>query len=183
MVHWGDTHKSEVKPMNALISFVLLLVSWFGLAGSVLANLEAKDLQPLVASQWQGTLTYLDYSANKKVSILSNLTVTQSTEDKQSWIFSYQYPEEPKANEIEIVKVSSDGKMIDKETIIEKTSLGDNTLKIVTEESGMDNDKRATLRHTYLLSATNFSIKKEVRYEGTQEFFERNEYRWQKQSI
>lgn len=44
----------------------------------------------------------------------------------------------------------------------------------------MDNDKRALFRYTYLLGAKSLSIKKEVRYEGASEFFERNEYSWKR---
>ena len=47
-----------------------------------------------------------------------------------------------------------------------------------TNKNALNNDKAAAFRYTYfLLSEKNFSIKKEVKYEGTQEFFERDEYR------
>ena len=61
-------------------------------------KIKSSDFKLLTAGQWKGKLTYQDYSSNKKVSILSNLTVTQSKEDKLSWIFEYEYPDEPKAN-------------------------------------------------------------------------------------
>ena len=59
---------------------------------------------------------------------------------------------------------------------MERINLPNKTLKIVTMNNGMDNDKQAVIRHTYLINKKSFSIKKEVKYEGTQEFFERNEY-------
>jgi len=115
-------------------------------------------------------LFYLDYGKNTKVSIPSNLTITQSKDNKSSWIFEYQYPDEPKANSKETITISKDGKIFDGETVIERTSLADKTLRIVTEKSGLDNDKKALYRFTYLLSKTSFSIKKEVQYEGTTDF-------------
>lgn len=121
---------------------------------------------------------YLDYRSNKKVSIPTNLTVTRSPEDKLSWVFEYQYPEEPKANSKDTVKISKDGKTIDGETVVERTKPNADTLRIVTEKSGSDNDKPATFRYTYLIGARSFSIKKEVRYESTGAFFERNQYSW-----
>lgn len=155
------------------LSFV---VSGFGQS----AKVKIKDLQILTGAQWTGTLSYLDYQTKKKVSIPSNLTVTQSKEDKLSWTFEYQYPDEPKANSTEAAAISKDGKMFDGEAVVERTNLADKTLRIVTEKSGPDNDKKALFRFTYLLSKTSFSIKKEVKYEGTTEFFVRNEYNWKR---
>ncbi len=99
---------------------------------------------------------------------------------EQARTFEYQYPDEPKANSTETVAIGKDGKMFDGEAVIERTNLTDKTLKIVTEKSGPDNDKKALFRFTYLLSKTSFSIKKEVKYEGTTEFFVRNEYNWKR---
>ncbi|MEP6705268.1 MAG: hypothetical protein ABJB34_10735, partial [Acidobacteriota bacterium] len=82
------------------------------------------------------------------------------------------------ANKKSIVKISKDGKTFDEETVVERINLPNKTLRIVTTNNGTDNDKPAVFRHTYLLSKQSFSIKKEVKYEGTNEFFERNEYSW-----
>lgn len=122
----------------------------------------------------------MDYRTNKKVSIPSNLSVRQSSEDKLSWAFEYQYPDEPKANNKDIVTISKDGRTIDGETVIERTNLSGNVLKIVTEKSGSDNDKKAMFRYTYLIGSKSFTIKKEVRYEGATEFLERNQYLWKR---
>ena len=141
-------------------------------------KIKSGDFKRLTNGQWKGKLTYQDYRSNKKVSILSNLTVTESSEDKLSWIFEYKYPDEPKANKKSIVKIRKDGKTLDDETVVERTKLPNETLKIVTTKNGMDNNKPAVFRYIYLINKKTFSIKKEVKYEGTQEFFERNEYSW-----
>jgi hypothetical protein len=159
-----------------LVWFVALFFSAFAQTPKV----KVKDLQNLTGAQWTGTLTYLDYRKNTRVSIPSNLTVTQSKDDKSSWIFEYQYPDEPKANSKETIAISKDGKTFDGKTVIERTRLADKTLKIVMEKSGSDNDKKALFRFTYLLGKTSFSIKKEVRYEETTDFFVRNEYSWKR---
>lgn len=166
--------------MNIFITILLVASSLFGLTFAQQPKADKKDLQRLTGAQWRGTLTYLDYRTNKKVSIPSNLTVTQSAEDKLSWVFEYQYPDEPKANSKDTVTISRDGKTIDGETVIERKNLAGNTTRIVTEKSGSDNDKSALFRFTYLLSARSFSIRKEVRYEGSTEFIERNQYSWQR---
>ena len=164
--------------MKIIICLLILASTAFGFVNLNRPKIKARDFKRLTNGQWKGKLTYQDYRSNKKVSILSNLTVTESSEDKSSWIFEYEYPDEPKANKKSIVKISKDGETINGETVVERTKLPNETLKIVTMNDGMDNDKPAVFRHTYLLNKKTFSIKKEVKYEGTDEFFERNEYSW-----
>lgn len=166
--------------MNVFAAALLIGACFLVLGFSKSPKVKAKDLQQLTGTQWTGTLTYLDYGKNKKVSIPANLIVTTSAADKLSWVFDYQYPDEPKANSKETVTLSRDGKIFDGETVVEKNKLDDGTIKIVTEKAGMDNDKKSQFRFTYLLSRTSFSIKKEVKYDGTNEFFERNQYSWKR---
>lgn len=165
--------------MNFLFSALLMAAQlFFAPAAPNAPKVTDKDLRPLTGAQWTGTLTYLDYRSNKKVSIPSSLTVTQSAEDARSWVFDYKYPDEPKADGKETVKVSEDGRAINDETVTERTELDGGALRIVTERKGRDNDREAAFRYTYLLGAKSFSIKKEVRYEGAGDFFERNQYSW-----
>lgn len=89
-----------------------------------------------------------------------------------------QYPKEPGANKKEDVKLSSDGKTFDGENVIERTKLADGILRVVTSIKGKDDDRDATFRHTYLIGKKSFSIRKDVRFDGETEFFERNTYRW-----
>jgi hypothetical protein len=160
---------------------MLLIVSSLFAGVSVKSpKIKGDDLKRLTGERWTGTLTYLDYGRNKKVSIPSNLVVIRSAENKRTWIFEFQYPNEPQANSKRTLTIGADGRTFGEETIVARTTLADKTLKIVTEKKGTDNDKQALFRFTYLLSATNFSIKKEVRYEGASDFFERNEYTWRR---
>lgn len=166
--------------MKTIACILLIASSIFGFVNLSPPKIKPNDLKILTGEKWTGELTYLDYGSNKKVSIASNLIVTQSTEDKLSWIFEYEYPKEPKANKKSTVRIGRDGKVFDDELITERVKLPNGTLKIVTENNGTDNDKNAVFRHTYLISRQSFSIKKEVKYEGSNEFFERNEYSWKR---
>jgi hypothetical protein len=62
--------------------------------------------------------------------------------------------------------------------VVERTVLPDKTVRLVTVKQDKDNDKPALLRYTYSIGPRSFSIKKEVSYADSSEFFERNEYRW-----
>jgi hypothetical protein len=63
--------------------------------------------------------------------------------------------------------------------VVERTKLAGSILRIVTEKSGPDDNKKSQFRLTYLIRANSFSIRKEVRFDGTAEFFERKQYAWQ----
>jgi len=136
------------------------------------------DLERLSGAQWKGTLTYLDYGSNRKVSIPSNVTVTRSAGDPRAWIFAYQYPEEPRADSRDTVALSADGRSLGEQSVVERTVLPDGTLRVVTRRAGTDDDRAATFCFTYLIGGSRASIRKEVMYEGAAEYFERNEYAW-----
>lgn len=157
----------------------ILIASVFVVSTSAqAAKISPDDLKTLEGAQWIGTLTYLDYSSNKKTSIKSNVTISRSAADSLAWNFEYQYPDEPKANSKDSVILSRDGKTFDGETVIERTKLPDGTLKFVTTKDGEDNGKKALYRFTYLAGKNALSVKKEARIEGTTEYFVRNEYVW-----
>jgi len=149
-----------------------------GASADPTAAVSEADLRRLSGAQWKGTLSYRDYQTDRRTTILSNLTVTRSAGDPRAWIFAYEYPEEPRANSRDTVAVSADGRSIGDETVIERRMLPDGTLRVVTRGTGKDNDRDATFRHTYLIGGSRASIRKEVMYEGTAEYFERNEYAW-----
>ncbi|MBV9959263.1 MAG: hypothetical protein JO360_12635 [Acidobacteria bacterium] len=157
---------------------MLTALFFVGVAAAQSASIKAGDLKQLEGAQWKGTLTYLDYGRNKKISIPSNLSVTRDAAGAASWTFDYQYPDEPQANDKERITLGEGGKTLNDETVVERTTLPNKTLRIVTQRRGMDNDKPALLRYIYLLSPTSFNLRKEVRPDGATEFFERNEYAW-----
>ncbi len=166
--------------MKALVLALVIVSLTFGSNSTKEARIKRDDVQILLGAQWTGTLTYLDYRSKKNVSISANLTVKPNGDDKWSWVFEYQYPDEPQANSSEIVRLSKDGRSLNDEVVSERTSLPDNTLRFVTQKKGEDNHRSASFRYTYLLNAKSFSIKKEVRYDDENQFFERNEYHWKR---
>ena len=164
------------------MNILFVALSAFSLFAALILPQSAKilpeDLRRLTGARWSGMLTYTDYTSNRRVSIPSTLIVTESAGDASSWVFEYGYPEEPKANGKQTVKLDDGGTRLDGETVVERTSLDGGLLRIVTEKRGTDNDKPALFRYTYIISASSFSVKKEVRIEGASEFFERNVYSW-----
>jgi len=157
------------------------LVSWLfsvSLYAQPAPHIEPADLQRLSGAPWKGSLTYLDYTSKKPVSIASTLVVTRADADGRSWRFDYQYPDEPKANSASSVTIAGDGSAIDGERVTERSVLADGIVRIVTEKSGQDDRRPAMFRFTYLIGDSSFSRRKEVKFEGTADYFERHTYSW-----
>ena len=166
--------------MKIFFAALLVASAFAGLAPAQTPRVQTEDLRRLEGAEWKGTLTYLDYRSRKKVSIPSNLTVTRSAGDETTWVFEYRYPKEPRADGKQAVTIGGGGTVIDGERVVERTPLEGGALRIVTEREGADNDVKALFRYTYLFGPSSFSVRKEVRPEGAAEFFERNEYSWQR---
>ncbi len=139
-------------------------------------SISTEDLGPLAGGIWTGTLTYVDYGSGKRTSIKCNLKV--SSAEAGTWVAEYIYPDEPKANSTSRIQVSNEGREFAGQRLVEKVRDKDGVLRFVTETEDTDNNKRALFRFTYVLSAKQFSIRKDVKVVGTAEFFERNTYSW-----
>ena len=133
------------------------------------------DLNILTGKKWTGKLTYLDYSSKELVSIPAEVTVL-NTEDSDAYIFINEYPDEPKANNTDTVRIEENGKKFGNETVTERISETEGILKIITSEDGMDNDKPANIRHTYIISRNGYTVIKDVRYADESNFINRNTY-------
>ena len=140
-------------------------------------KISVADFKP-VAGEWFGHLTYLDYSSGKPYTMPANVQITLLNKEHKL-LFASSYPDEPKANSTDTTIISADGAMIDEEVVKSVKKLNDNT-EIITEYKATDgnDNKPAIIRHTYTLSNKRFSIKKEVKFEGTTEWIKRNEYNY-----
>ena len=147
----------------------LLLAASTAASAADLPALRSTDLQMLTGQPGTGTLTYLDYRSKRPVSIRSTFIVSRPKGDEPVWIFDYRYPDEPKANSQETVTLGTDGTTLNGKHVVERTSVAGERLKVVTEERGMDNDRKAAIRYTYSIGATSFSIRKDVRYDDARE--------------
>lgn len=153
--------------------------------------IRSADLFLLTGPRWTGTLTYLDYSTNRKVSIPSTLQVTPVEGQTLSFNFDYQYPDEPHARSTSTLTITADGKEFAGARIVERRGgSASGPLILVMEKMGRDNDREALIRHTYQIEtgqipsgqsrSGRLSIRKEVRYTGSTQFLLRNEYVWQR---
>jgi len=154
---------------------LLAVITAISLSFFLNAHLSPKELAPLVG-EWKGTLTYIDYTSGKQVSIPAEISARQDEKNEHAFIVLYKYPEEPQENEYDTLTISSNGKMINDKKITSKTVKDDGNLVFVAEKQGEDNDKPATLRYTYTLGKKQFIIRKEIRFAGETNFSMRNEF-------
>lgn len=154
--------------------------------------MRAADLDRLTGPEWNGTLTYRDYTTDKKTSIGSTLTVVKVAGLAEvgndfadagvtpGWDFRIGYPREPKMNSSEVIRISPGGDRLGDEAVTQRQEMSDGTLRLVTEKRGTDNDNPALFRFVYTITDSVFTITKLVKPDGELDFFERNEYRWKR---
>ena len=137
-------------------------------------SIQVKDLSNSVG-YWEGKLTYMDYSTGKPFTMLANIKIGL-TADKKGYIMVYEYPKEPHANSKDTTVIT--GHFFGKDKIVEFKKGSDGGFVLVTEVDGNDgnDNKKAVLRHTYLLQSNTYSIIKEVKFEDTDKWIKRNEY-------
>jgi quinol monooxygenase YgiN len=141
---------------------------------------QVKDLAKSTGF-WEGNLTYLDYSSGKPYSMAATITLSL-TQDQKGFMMLYEYPKEPHANAKDTAYVK--GNLFGKEQIVAFNKEPNGDFQLITDVDGEDgNDhKKAVLRHTYLLKEQQFSIVKEVKFVGTDQWIKRNEYVFQRQA-
>jgi hypothetical protein len=137
-------------------------------------SVQVKDLSNSVGS-WEGKLTYLDYASGKPFTILANINIGL-TADTKGYVIGYEYPKEPHANSKDTTFIV--GNYFGKDKIVEFKKDLDGGYKMITEVGGNDgnDDKKAILRHTYILKSNTYSIIKDVKFGGTDKWIKRNEY-------
>src|SRR5579872_6023061 len=122
--------------MKNRIMFLILaavLCSFFGDERKI----SGDDFSPAFG-KWEGTLTYLDYTSGKPYSMPAVVTIAAT---KFQVIFSYEYPNEPKANGTDTLKISEGGSLFDNATVTSKRVVEKGKLELITERAGTDGNE------------------------------------------
>ena len=160
--------------------FLYLTLGWFGIISSYAqsAHITLTDIKHLLGD-WKGTLTYLDYTSNRPYTMPSEVNIRQIGKGKQ-FVFSNIYPDEPKANNADTLRILLGGHRMDKEVVKTRRKLLTGDIEIVTEYKDADGNAHepALIRHTYTFGKTTFVKRKEVQFVGKSEWIKRNEYNY-----
>ena len=154
-----------------------LIVAFFFILFCIYSNAQSFQIKDLATSvgNWEGKLTYLDYSSGKPYTMSANIKISL-TEDKTGYIMGYEYPKEPHANSIDTTFIVNN--LFGKDKIVEFNKAADGGFTLITEIEGEDgnDNKKAILRHTYSLKKNTYSVVKDVKFNGTYKWIKRNEY-------
>ena len=160
----------------------LILLTVISISGRALSQeLTEKDLYQLVA-KWEGTLTYLNYGDDKtQVELKTEMDALWSGGDVQ---FKFRYTE-PNGEIVEGKdKVSlrkKNGKsIINKDWTVSEFQKVDNGWRLLMETTGKDNGKKSSIRKEITLAGSTLQIKKLVKYNGTDNYFQRHIYQFTK---
>ncbi len=153
---------------------LLLIGTTFLLSTSNAQSVSINDFKKIEGS-WSGELTYLDYTSNKPESIKSTLTGSLKGNDK--FKMEIGYPSEKNRGGADVYKLEDNGTMISGMKVIER-SLNNDVIKIILEDKGKDgNDNKPSTFHYILeIGMNKFIMTKLVKFDGEENFFQRNQY-------
>ena len=95
-----------------ILSFTLIFLFPFHLLSQ---EVQPDQIQDCVGN-WEGTLTYLDYSSGNPFSMPANIKIEKGKNDRELLLFN-EYPNEPKANNKGKMTLSKDGTKLNGKTI------------------------------------------------------------------
>lgn len=139
-------------------------------------QISSEDLK-IIIGDWAGSITYLDYNTNKPFTMPANLIVKQGKNKNRLLLYNV-YPNEPKANNKEKIKVSKNGTLLNKKSVSSREELPDGQIQIKTKSTGKDDNKKALIQYTYILAKDQFIIRKEVQFENSKDWIKRSEFNY-----
>lgn len=155
----------------------------------LIGNLTGQTLQDhfsQLEGEWSGTLTYTDFSDDLSTSTL--ICSMNAEWEKNKGIISIGF-EEPNGKvyydkaKIKIYdddkSVKFDGVLYSIDEFTNDTSM--DNWKLILTTIGKDNRRSALIKQSIVLEGERLSLIKEIKYDGTDEFFTRNIYNFKKE--
>lgn len=165
--------------MKNIITIVLPVSIFLFTSMSFAQNSVKPEILKNTIGEWEGTLTYLDYQTNEPFIMPVNLRIENGKNKHQIKLF-LEYPKEPNANSTDKIKISKDGTKINKANVITNKKISEEKFEIITKYSGKDNNRKAEIRVIYLIGKAELIIRKEVKFENTENWILRNEYNYKR---
>ena len=145
-------------------------------------RLTSSDLALATANDWRGTLTYLDYSTGKAVMLNTALRGQMSRADRLVLQFDYEEPNKSHVFGTDTLTVAPDGTRLRWDgtdfTVQARQWLPNQTLRLVLEGPGQDDNRPVLIRKTVLLSPRQLAVRKQIRLAGDTAFVQRNAYQF-----
>ena len=159
--------------MKNILTSLILTISLYSYSQ---VQITPEDLSAVIG-QWEGNLTYLDYQSGNPYTMPANLVVEQG-KDKNSLVMNYIYPNEPKANSSDKIKLSKNGTLLNKHLVSSREELENGQIQIQTKHTGKDDNKKALILYTYIMGREIFVMRKEVQFDNSGEWIKRSEFKY-----
>ena len=153
---------------------IFLFAFFFASLANTQTSIAPEELNVLLGN-WSGSLTYTNYSDGSSFSMPAELEIKQGKNKNQLRLLT-SYPNEPNANSKGMIKLSKDGTQINNESITSIEKLANSATQITTEYQGKDDRKNARIKNIYIIAKATLIIRKEVKFEGAENWIMRNEY-------
>lgn len=171
------------RPGPALLGLILGLL----LASCLPANSASVVDLSLLQGVWEGTYEYLDYQGDvERIRLPATLVVTLPTAEATGpaealFVFTYRQPTGSTTTEESKLRYFPSESLVDFNgnwAVREAGSdAGTATLLLVFTGAAEDDDRDALIRQTVARDGESLTLRKEVRYDGTDEFITRGEHR------
>ena len=165
--------------MKDTITIILSLSIFLFTSISFGQNTVQPEILENTIGEWEGALTYLDYQTNEPFTMPVNLRIENGKNKYQFKLF-LEYPKESNANSTDKIKISKDGTKINKADVISNRKISEEEFEIITQYSGKDNNRKAAIRVIYIIGKTELIIRKEVKFENTENWILRSEYKYRR---
>ena len=138
-------------------------------------TISTNDFKVLDHTNWEGTLTYIDYQSGKPTDVATKMQIRISEKTIEQDI---QYVWEPDKNVKARTKIRKNGRFLGKQKVVSKILKEDGSIHIITTTKGKDDGKQATFYYTYEFDSKNYKVTKEVLFTNSDERFMRNSYKY-----
>ncbi|NRA29548.1 MAG: hypothetical protein HRU11_04735 [Parvularculaceae bacterium] len=141
-------------------------------------SITIDDFRMIEGETWSDDLNYLDYTSGERTSI--PIRAQFEVADANTLLYAIQYPGEEQHNNKTAMKLSQDGEFFDGARVSGRTATG-SMVTITTLSRGRDDNQPADIQIVYEISADVFKMKKNVRFDDGDAFFNRNVYTFRRQ--
>jgi hypothetical protein len=156
-------------------TFTILCAMCFIINLNAQVTISTNDFKILDNTNWEGTLTYIDYQSGKPTDVATTMQIIISEKTIEQAI---QYVWEPDKNVNSRTKIKKNGTFLGNQKVVSKIVKEDGSMHIITTAKGKDDGKKATLYYTYEFDSNNYKVTKEVQFTDSDERFMRNSYKY-----
>ena len=142
------------------------------------SDLSPNDLRP-VGGQWEGELTYTDYSDDLSKSTLPCTMNIYWKGNKAKITTGFVEPNGKVLHDVSYLRLVKKGRVVKFNGVkysVDSFNGANGQLQMVLIGAGRDNLRPATIRQTIALDQEKLLLTKEVKYDGESGFFVRNQY-------